>query len=84
MTGKNISNFISYFISGFTTLIIFLILFLYQDKGINDINIEDIRLLSKSLIAYSFGVSTVTIGAKISCSIYGKGSECSLSLMSKI
>lgn len=40
--------------------------------------------MSKALIAFSFGSSTVAVGTKIACTIYGKGSEGAFPLMNKI
>ena len=74
------SNIVSYLVCGLTSLVISLILILPGEDA-KVMQVEDMRAISKRMIAFAFGVSTVAIGTKINSVIYGKGSEAGLALM---
>lgn len=45
---------------------------------------NDIQMIGKALLSFSFGISTVAIGSKITGVIYSKGAEGALSLVHSI
>lgn len=81
MAGKNIANFLGYLITGFTTLIMFLILFLSQEDHVNE---KELARLGSILLGFSFGSSTVAIATKINGVIYSKGVEGAFNLIHEI
>jgi Na+/H+-translocating membrane pyrophosphatase len=74
------SNFVAFFVCGLSSLIIALILIVPESEQI-EMPLEEAKRISKKVLAFSFGVSTVAIGTKIISVIYGKGSEAGLALM---
>ena len=76
------SNSVSYFVCGLSALVMSLILVLFQEERPRE-TLQELNLLSKKIIAFALGVSTVAIGTKINSVVYGKGSEAGFALMAE-
>ena len=74
------SNSVSYFVCGLSSLVMSFILIFFEDEKAK-MDLDDLKYMSKKIIAFAFGVSTVAIGTKINSVIYGKGSEAGFALM---
>ena len=70
LVGRNISNFIGYFVTGCTSLFMFMLILFSQEENMNA---DDLRELGLIILSFSFGSSTVAIGTKINAIIYSKG-----------
>lgn len=82
VTTRNVSNFASYFVTAFTTLIFSLLLIL-SENGDGKMSKSEIRQMSRELFAFAFGISTAAIGTKINSVIYGKAAEGALPLLAQ-
>ena len=76
------SNSVSYFVCGLSALVMSLILVLFQEERPRE-TLQELNLLSKKIIAFALGVSTVAIGTRINSVVYGKGSEAGFALMAE-